>query len=221
MDIHLPFLLLALVLLWLPRSWLRRGRTLWRRRRRHLTSPSWTHAPADGTTLTFRLEFAKPRNYLDFFRAAAGTMALVGSNGITPAVGVLPDAAGAQHQVLLVHIVILLIGVLAQTLRREHRRLSLAAPIFYVAGLTLGLAVPIAALSAFMVAWALVPVVPYTQGFLIVQAIVFGAIGTFLGGVNLLTLAGVAVGLVPVLLSLLSRRPLLIYSRRPAGVRSS
>ncbi len=221
MSVNLPLFLLALALLWLPRPWLRRGATFWRGRRRHAVAHSWTHAPADGTTLSFRHEFTKTRNYLDLFRAAIGAMALVGSNGFTAALTAAPGSSAAiQHQVLFVRIGVLLAGMLIQCVRWDHGRLALSAPIFYLAGMTMGLQGPMPGACAFAIAWAVVPVVPFAPGFLTLHALVFGAIGTFLGGVNVITLAGVGICLVPVLLSLLTRRPLLIYSRRPASTRA-
>jgi hypothetical protein len=217
MIIHLPQFLVALLLLWLPRGWLRRGVVLWRARRARSSTHSWTHAPADGTTLTPGYEFMKVRNYVDLLRAGVATIALVGSNGVPAAVTLAPGETQGATLVLGIRAAILLIAVLIQTVRWNHGRLALAAPVFFIGGLAAGVQEPLAGLGAFAIAWALVPVFPFAPSFLAVLGAVFAALNTFLVGVNLLVLATTAIFLVPVLVSLLARKPLLVYSRRSGG----
>lgn len=215
MQIHWLLLAATIALLWMPRSWMRWGPRLGRQRKGQRLAHSWTHAPQDGTVLSFGHEFTKVRNYLDAGRSFVATMLLVGANGMPAAVAVAsPLAPGAARQVLLAQMAVLLGGLLIQCVRFERRRLALAAPVFYLAGVLCGLQLPLAGLAAFAVSWALVPVVPYTLGFLTVMGVVFAAVGVFLTGVGLLTGAGAGLCLVPVLISLLSRRPLMVFSRR-------
>ncbi len=215
LELHWLPLVSALALLWMPRAWMRAGPRLVRRKKGQRLAHSWTHAPQDGTVLSFGHEFTKVRNYLDAGRALVGMWLLLGSSLLPPAFTVgAPAVPGAARQVLGAQAGVLLVGLLIQCVRFEGRGLALAAPVFYLAGILCGLQVPLAGLAAFAVAWALVPVVPFTPGFLTVMGLVFAVVGVFLGGLSPLILFGASLCLAPVVLSLLSRRPLMVFSRR-------
>lgn len=216
MIANLPLLLLALGLLWLPRSWMRRGPALWRSKHRSGGKP-WTAPAQDGQSLAFRRELTNARNYFDLVRGFVGALALLGGLGVEPA---LAAGVGAPHsvamQVLELRVAVLFIGLLVQTVRYERSRFSLAAPVFYVAGVTTILSGPTAGLSAFAIAWAVSGIVPNAQGFLSVQAFVLGLFGVWLNGIVIPTILGVVFCFTPVLLSMLLRRPLVVFSRRSA-----
>lgn len=207
---NLGLFALAVALLWLPRGWLRRGPVVLRsRRRRH--DAGVVRTPQDGTSLSFRREFAKVRNYCDLLRAAAGSVALIGGFGIDPALRLQGGTAG---RATLVELCILAIGVVVQTVRYQRGRVTLTAPVFYVTGLAVALCTPWAALSGFVLAWALSPVVPGVSAFLAVQAVITAACGVLLEGLTAYSVAGPLLCILPVLLSLLTRQRLLVLSRR-------
>ena len=96
MSINFPLLLLALLLLWFPREWMRRGAALLRRRRRAKQSrivEPWRAREAGDPRLNFRPEFAKFRNHLDLLRGMAGSVVLFGGLGLLPAIAALPGAS--------------------------------------------------------------------------------------------------------------------------------
>jgi len=202
----------AVALLWIPRRWLRVGPAVGRRKRA-LAAHSWTHAPQDGTVLSARHEFSKLRNYVDLLRAAAALLVLLGGYGMPAAL--TATAPAGRGPVLAVIAGTLLIAVLIQMIRCERRGWMLNAPVFFIAGLMISAVQPqVPGLCAFALAWALIPVNPRATGFLTVQAIVFAAIGCLLGGIAPLTLCVAALGFLPVAVSLLARRPLMVLSSR-------
>jgi hypothetical protein len=220
MIANIPILLVAVALLWIPRSWLRRGMTVFRRRSSRSRTAPPSRVVQDGQSLSFRREFTKGRNYCDLARAGAGALALFGSGAIPAALRVAPGAASAvAMRVLAIQAAILLVGVLAQTLRYE-RKLSLAAPVFYLAGLSLVLFTPFVALCAFAVVWACSTVVPNSQGFLTIQGVLLLGIAIGLNGIAPAVLLGFVLFLLPVLLSLLARQPLIVFSRRSGSGRA-
>src|SRR5262245_25018286 len=144
MIIHFPLLLLAALLIWFQRQWMRLAHAFSNRRRRRegegAASPEpWKAREPGDPRLPFG-EFLKFRNYVDMVRAAAGSLAL--SGGMTIPVSILP-AAGASKaqvwQVIIIRASILLFGLLVQTLRFERGKISFSPPVFYLAGLSVGL----------------------------------------------------------------------------------
>jgi hypothetical protein len=207
-------LLIAIALLWFPRTWMRHGATLWRARRRRDTRATGS---LDGSSLSARREFTKPRNYYDFFRAAAGTLALVGGFDVEAALRPDPKLLHPPTlQILGIQTVILLVAVLIQTVRYD-RRLSLSAPVFFVTGIVAMLCPPWATVCGCAIAWLLTPIMPQVSGFLIVQALVIAGLGFVLSGLTPLFLFGIALCFLPILLSLLTRKPLTVFTRRGAS----
>lgn len=174
----------------------------------------------DGVTLILKREFTKARNYFDLLRAALAGLGLAGGYGFDGAIRV---KAGAENPTLVValQVTILAIGLLTQLLRWERGRLALAAPVFYVAGVTIGFCSPIAGICAFAIAWALTTVIANAQGFLTVEAIVLAGVGYVTDGLTLQLLAAVGLCFLPVVLSLLAKRPLTVFARRASSSASS
>lgn len=207
---------LSALALWFPRQWMRAGASFWRRRRRSRGVNRIT-SPRDGAHLTLRLEVGKPRNSYDFIRAAAGAAALTGAYGLMPVVTGTSEAPAALG-VWTGRAVILLTGVAAQLFRWERGKLSLAAPVFYLGGLTLGLGAPMPAAAAFVTPWLLGPLAAHPAAFFTIQAIVYGAVGALLHGASIPTVLGIVLCFFPVLASLLLRRPLVAFARRGAAM---
>ncbi len=220
MILHLPFLLLGLALLWFPRGWMRRGWAFLRRRRRssdvaRITEPWHDREPGD-PHVAFRIEFTKFRNYLDLLRGGAGSIVLMGGIGLEPAIARAPGASSfSTWEVLAIVSFIFLVGLLVQTLRYEKRRVTFYPPIFYLAGLSIGLCDVRAATFAFVMIWAINPALPNAQAFLTVYAAMMVIFGTlFAWSSDLSAMYAGVLCFLPVLLSLLAKRPLLIFARK-------
>lgn len=231
MIIDLPYFILALLILWFPRQWLRFGRGAtrrlrWlRRSRRHLNEQMRTREPGE-TRLTAAEEFSKPRNYIDFLRAFAGGLLIVGHSEweiaaairhevatIEPAIDPATGLAGTGLDYLRMGL--LLVGVIIQFLRFEGR-LTFYAPIFYLGGLGFALCGVNAGLFAFVVSWTLNTAAPLLPGgFLSMYALLIFMLGLLLRGLgDSFVLFMGAVSFLPVLVSLLARRSLAIFVKR-------
>lgn len=222
MIVHIPLLVLAALLLFFPRQWMRLGLAFLKRRRRReedggapAVEPWKAREPGD-PRVSFAVEFMKLRNYLDLLRAGAGSLALSGGMSIPPSISV---AAGASRavvwQTIVIRSLILLIGLLIQTIRYERHRITFYPPIFYLAGVSVGLCDIRGAGFAFALIWAVNPALPNAQGFLTVYAIMMVAFGHFFAGGGDLSAAYAGIlTFLPVLLSLLSNRPLTVFSRK-------
>ncbi len=222
MVIHWPLLLLGILLLWFPRRWMRFGTVIKPRRRRRNTSPGWKSDPWNrqepgDPRINVRIEFTKPRNFIDFFRAGVGTLVVLGAYDLLPGLTVAAGAGAlAARQLLVIKLLILLVAVLIQTVRVEERRLSFFAPVFFLTGLSIGLCGPWAALFALLLVWSVSPMFANAQAFLVAYALLLGGFGVMFRSVSL-TYVGTAAGLcfLPVLLSLLTKRRLGVFTRKP------
>jgi MFS family permease len=219
MTANLPFLLLAITLLWFPRQWLRLGSVFKRRRSveasRKATEP-WNNREPGDPRVNFGTEFSKFRNYLDLLRAAAGSLALSGGLGFAPSLGVADGAPrNLAYAVMAVHALILLVGLLVQTVRYEKRRFTFYPAIFFIAGLSVGLCDPRSAAFAFALIWSINAAFGNAQAFLTGYAVLialFGHLFSRLGDLSVIYAAFLC--FLPVLLSLLANRPLVIFSRK-------
>jgi hypothetical protein len=194
---------------------------MWRTHSRRRARSPWNSGSEDAASLSYRRELLKPRNFLDYFRAAGGAWALMGGYGIEPALRVDPNAEGGGNvRVLLLQAAIFTLGLLFQVVRFERGRLALTAPVFYLGGLVLLTCGPIAGLSGFVLAWFMTPVFPNVQAFLAILSCVVFLVSYFLAGLQPLAAVGFVLCWVPIVLSMLFRRPLIVFSRRtPAPTR--
>lgn len=216
MTLLLPHLLLGVVLLFFPRPWMQKVVKIAKRQKKkagveRLKDP-WKNKEPGKPAVDFKTEFTKFRNYLDLVRAAVGSVAIWGGFGYSAAV------AGGGIKGLAVKAVIMLVGVVIQATRLSGGRISFFPPIFFVAGLLLGVCGWEVALFAFILTWAMHRMVRNASWFLILNAVIVYGFGAFFQDVFSLTVI-LAAGLVflPVLLSLLANRPLLIYTSRGGG----
>lgn len=227
MIIDLPFFVLALLILWLPRQWLRVGRGAtrrfrWlRRSRRHVNEQLRNREPAD-VRLTVTDEFSKPRNYIDFLRAFAGGLLIVGHGEWEVVASIRNEAvldevaaASAASNLTYLRMGLLLVGVIIQFLRFEGR-LTFYAPIFYLGGLGIALCGADAGLFAFTVAWILNTAAPLLPGgFLSLYALLVFMLGLLFRGLSdSFVLFMGAASFLPVLVSLLARRSLAIFVKK-------
>ena len=222
MLVNLPYLLLALLLLWFPRQWMRLGLTYWNRKRRRSEGATrredepWKTSEPGDPAVSFREEFRKMRNYVDLFRGAAGSLAVLGGLGIDPGVHVPDDATSLlKGELFTVQVAILLVGLLIQTVRYERGRVLIFAPIFFLAGLSVGVCGLKGAGFAFAMIWAVNPGLKNPSGFLLVYALLVGLFGAlFTSFTNKFALVALLFALLPVLLSALAHRPLVLFSKK-------
>lgn len=207
-TIHWPYFLLAAALLWFPRSWLRSGKRLLKKRHKpddalERLAGVGANDPANKSVQLGR-EFGNFRNYVDLLRALAGSYslshyALTGGESRWTALGI--------------QVAVLMVAVLIQSVRYD-KRLSFYAPIFFFVGMTTGFTGDYPALFAFALVLAVNPVIPNPWWFLSAFAIFMLPVAQFFESDMLVTLVAVAcVGLTP-LLSLLLKRPLVIFTRK-------
>ena len=146
-----------------------------------------------------REEFWKARNYVDLLRAAVGSVCVV---------SVCIVAQSPNPGAVALQVAILALAILVQTVRIEER-VSLYAPVFFIAGINAGVAGILPATLGFIAAWVLNPLIPNPATFLVAMAFctagfhaaVFG-LGEHLFALPLATAA------LPILLSVILRRPL-------------
>jgi hypothetical protein len=210
LTIHWPYFLAALAMLWFPRPWLRSGKSVLKRRRKpdgalERLAGIGARDPEDRSVQPSK-EFASLRNYVDFFRALAGGYCLA----VFAFTAVGEAAAEAR---LIVLAVVLLVAVLIQVIRFDGR-LSFYAAIFYLVGLNAGVSEHYAGLFAFALTLAINPVIPNPRMFLTTYGLLMLPFGyAFDADYLLLGLNAGLVLLVP-LLSLLTKRPVVIFTRK-------
>jgi hypothetical protein len=216
MTFLLPQLLLGFALLCFPRPWMQKAVTLAKGRKKksgveRLKDPWKGREPGD-PSVHFGTEFTKFRNYLDLLRAAAGSVAIWGGFGFSAAV------AGGGIKGLAAKAVITLIAVLIQATRYGGGRISFFPPIFFLSGLMLGLCGWEIALFGFILTWTFNPLVPNAAFFLTMKAaVVYGFGAFFQSPFSLTVMLAAGVIFLPVLLSLLANRPLMIYQQKGGG----
>ncbi len=229
MLVNLPFLLLAIALLWFPRQWMRLGLLLFTRRKRRSEGVTrkeeepWKSNEPGNPAVRVGAEFAKLRNYVDVLRATAGCVAVMGGFDVDACLSAGPNASAmVGNEVLALKLAILFVGLLIQTVRYERKRLLFFAPIFFLFGLTIGLCGVKPAFFAFAMIWAVNPMLKNPQGFLAAYALVIEAFAMFFLGIHdPLALVASVFCFVPVLLSLLAQRPLVLFTRRGTRVAST
>ena len=221
MIFNFPVLLIAVALLWMPRQWLRLGSVL-KRKRSKTTSraprEAWTEHEVGDPKVYIISEFSKFRNFVDLLRAGFGSMAFAGFSSLgLPGCIALPvePSRPAFYTALGIRAGVLLIGLLVQTVRLENGKFTFYPAIFYIGGLTLGLIAPLPALLAFAMVWALSALFPGPQTFLTAYAFIVVAFGHLHGQTSdlLVGYAGLLCFL-PVMICLLTNRPLILLNRR-------
>jgi hypothetical protein len=208
-TIHWPYLLLAIALLWFPRGWLRTGKRLLKKR--HKPDDALERLAGVGAkdpenkSVQLGREFGNFRNYVDLFRALAGSYSL-GYYAFTGGEGTRWGLLGGQTAVLLV-------ATLIQSVRYD-KRLSFYAPIFFFVGMSTGFIGDYTPLFAFALTLAINPAIPNPRWFLSAWGVFMLPLGVVFGA-NLPALSGAAgCILLPPLVSLLLKRPLVIFTRK-------
>jgi hypothetical protein len=221
-SINYLYLTFAVVLLWMPRQWLRLGRKGARAlglARRHRKREFTRIRESGDNRVNFSEEFSKPRNYIDFLRAMLGGLILIGnpewgiSSCFLPLNELEPPTGG--NLIFELQIGIIAVGVIRQFLRIEGR-VTFYAPLFYFAGMTFALCGFGAGFFAFLLIWTLNSALPIPPvGFLTVYALLLGALGIVFQGIgNQYVYAASIMCVVPVVVSLMARRSLALFNKK-------
>lgn len=210
MIVHPWPLLFALVLLWLPRRWLRVGDRLLKRpetRRRDGAPAPRDH---DDSSLKIKEEAGKPRNWLDLIRAAAGSFILQHECFDQASDG----SPGAAAWIFILQAAICVVAVLIQMVRLESR-LSFSAPIFFIGGLGIGILGWLSGLFAWVAIWVLNFVLPGPSLFLFVFSTLLAGFGVlFSAGPSRDTALAAGLAWLPVVFSLVTKRRLVQLGRK-------
>jgi hypothetical protein len=210
LTINWPYLLIAVAVLWFPRQWLRTGKAMLKRRRKpdgalERLAGMGARDPEDRSVQPSK-EFTNFRNYLDLFRGLAGgyclTQVAFESGG--------PDSA---FKVLLLEAVILLVATVIQVVRMDGR-LSFYAAIFFLVGINVGSLAHFASLFAFALVLAINPVIPNPRMFLTAYGLLMLPFGIFFDANFSLLVFNSGFALLAPMLSLLTKRPVVIFSRK-------
>jgi hypothetical protein len=222
LTVSVPYLLFSLVLLWLPRQWLRVGaRVMPNRQRSRSTSrdsnPRHERQPGD-RSIRLREELVKGRNYFDLLRGS------IGSWSVMHFCFTLPPATDAPSSdrwtQLALQTAIFVVAVLIQMIR-WNGKISLFAPVFFLMGLTVGVCGWQIALFATVLVWALNVALPNPEAFLLFLASALAGFSyVFLGTITLMILLGAALVFLPVVVSLLLKERLMVKTKRPKAVES-
>lgn len=217
LTINWPYLLIAIAMLWFPRQWLRSGARVLKKRRRpdgalERLAGMGARDPDDKSVQPGR-EFANLRNYIDLFRALAGGYSL----------SQFAFAAGTEdagQTVFLYQAGVLLVAVLVQSVRHDGR-LSFFAPIFFLVGMSVGSSGHYTGLFAFALVLAINPIIPTPRMFLTAYGLLLLPFGyVFAADLKMVALNSGLV-LLPPLLSLLTKRPLVIFTRKAKSAATS
>jgi len=201
---------IALVLLWLPRQWLRFGTRYIpgaqsRRPDRHANARN----PGD-VSLRLRQEMAKPRNWIDLVRATVGSL-VIGYSALQAAPEAHPDV---HTQIFMVKCIIFVVAVLIQMVRFEGR-LTLAPPIFFVFGLSFGLIGWMAACFAIVAICVFNLVLPGPASFLFVFSGLQAVFGVMFARSSFReTMLAAGLSFFPVVFSLMTKRRLMQLSKK-------
>ncbi len=210
LTIHWPYLLMAIAMLWFPRQWLRSGARVLKKRRKpdgamERLAGMGARDPEDKSVQPGR-EFVNLRNYIDLFRALAGGYSLT-------EFALVAGTTTGEDLFVTVVAGVLLVAVLIQCIRFDGR-LSYFAPIFYLLGLSVAVCGPYAGLFAFALVLAINPVIPNPRMFLTAYGLLLLPFGVVFSIDYALLGATVSLILLPPVLSLLTKRPLVIFTRK-------
>jgi len=227
-SVNWPYLLIAVALLWFPRQWLRSGKSILKKRRKpdgalERLAGMGARDPEDRSVQPGR-EFTNFRNYLDLLRAFAGGYGLI-------QFAFVPVGEDAAQTVFIIQSLVLLVGVLIQSVRYDNR-LSFFAAIFFLLGQTVGTGgiatgeTPFSighctGLFAFALVLAINPIIPNPRWFLTAFGLLLLPFGFVFGAAMPLVTVNALLILLPPLLSLLTKRPVVIFSRKAKSSSSS
>ena len=214
MVVHPVSLAASLLLLWVPRTLLRVGADVIKQKRAKPDDegdPRLIRSPGD-ISLRLHEELGKTRNYLDFLRGLAGSLFLMGTPAMEPALAAATGPSQAKAA-LLARGAVLLIAVILQMVRFDGRPI-LFPPLFFMIGVAGVLAGLQATAFAIIVAWLVSQAFTTPTALFLFFGLLLGVFGFVFVGKSLSLILACALLMVPPMISLLSGRPLFGISRR-------
>ena len=214
MSVNYWLLPIALVLLWIPRQWLRFGGKVISRPRKPAVDKS--DRDLRDVSLKYADEFRQSRNWVDFFRAIAGSLAIAYA-----CFSRMPGAPKTTaDEIFTIQAAIFVIAVLIQTIRMEGK-FALVAPIFFLLGLSFGIVGWKAAAFACIAVWTVNLVLPGPVSFLLA----FGALEACFGlmlpkqASPRTAMLAMALAVIPILFSTVTKRRLVKMNKKTKKVR--
>ncbi|WP_438482836.1 hypothetical protein [Oleiharenicola lentus] len=209
-TINWPYFLAAIALLWMPRQWLRTGKRVLKRRRKpdgalEELAGMGARNPEDRSVHPAK-EFKNFRNYVDMLRGVVGGYCLV-------EFGVFATKPEGSFPVYAIIAAILFVGVLIQSLRFDAR-ISFFAAVFYMAGLSVGSTEHYSSLFAFALVLAVNPIIANPRMFMVAYGVFLLVFGTVFADSQVILCINVFLFLLIPVLSLLTKRPVVIFSRK-------
>jgi hypothetical protein len=208
LEVHWLYLLTGLALLLYPRQWMRFGKWRKKRRKERETADRFAQDGAnDPSDKSVRLgrELRALRNYLDFFRALAGGMAVWQFSFVFDPTDKWP--------VLGLKVALTLLAVTVQV-TRFRERITFFAAIFFFAGLSIGMGNYVSGSLAFLLTCTINPVIPNPRVFVSAYGLLLLPFNYFLGGDRNLVVVNSVLILLGPLVSLLLKRPMVVFTRK-------
>jgi hypothetical protein len=200
----------ALVLLWLPRQWLRLGKRSAKSSKAARGKSARKNAgkdepPFKESSSKLKVAFTKPRNWIDLFRA------MVGGFTVWVMCFQMVDTdnwVAAYHLDIITKSTVLVLAVLIQTLR-YNGKFSFVAPVFFLVGLSFGLMGWLSALFAFATIWVVDLVLSSLSALLLSYGVIIVFYGVLLPHTSITgVFLAAALPVLPVLLSATCKRRL-------------
>lgn len=137
-SVNVWILAVSVVMLWLPRQWLRFGkRKTQRRPRRGGVQDDKAVLDSNRGVLRLKEQALKPRNWVDFLRALGGGIGLCAHQ--VGAFTIADDARGSTClAVFFIQAAVLVVAVLIQSARVQGQ-FTWVAPIFFLFGISFGM----------------------------------------------------------------------------------
>jgi hypothetical protein len=201
-SVNFWLLPVALLLLWFPRQWLSVGKLnsvsrfrSQKRSRTEVRNQVWKP----------KAEYTKPRNWVDFFRALAGGLAVS-----YLCFEAIPGAAySVAVKIFALQAAIMLLAVIIQSMRLGSKKITLVAPVYFIAGLSFGLIGWKAAVFVCVVGLILNQLLPGPGLSLFVFGCLEVGFGMMLSRAPLrMGILAVALAMTPILLSGMTKRSL-------------
>lgn len=210
-EVHWFYVIAAMVMLFIPRQWMRFGARLFKKRRKHKDkleqfAENKARDP-DDKSVRLAAEFANKRNYIDFIRGAAGAYCLVEFSFT-----MTERTEDAETVILTLRLFVCLVGLLIQSVRKEQK-LSFFAAIFYLVGMSIGLCGYPAAL-AFLLVLAINPVLPNPRMFITAHALLILPFGYIFGSPSGLMMGCFTLLVLVPVISLMAKKPMVIYAKK-------
>lgn len=225
MTFDYAILTLSILLLWIPRPWIRWGRLGGgakapaldpgpsepqpKRRRRKSSAIRIEYA------LDYRLELMRelkdPYNWIDFFRAVVAGYGLLAAS--IKGVELVNIPLAESGPIIGTQVVVLIIAVLCQMLY-FHKGVVFYAPLFFIQGLMFGVVDWRVGLLTMLGTWTISPLLVTAAPFLAVMGCAAAAFGALLKVPWVYVLMALGISLWPVLLSILLHRRLVACMER-------